>query len=204
MSFASSLLASVVASYLLVQAVVSVSTIGAFSFTPHRQHVVAVRPPSSITHRTAFTTTTANMSSSSNNNSNNNIDLPSSETLDLLLSTAIAASQKAGEIILGNAGGAEVLKSKANSRDLLTLIDPLCEKTIRETVLATFPNHDFLGEEDTPPGKEASALAIDAKLSNNPSNYLWIVDPIDGTSNFVHGMPLCMPSIAVAYKGEVV
>ncbi|EED91787.1 inositol 1-monophosphatase-like protein, partial [Thalassiosira pseudonana CCMP1335] len=121
-----------------------------------------------------------------------------------LLSTAIAASQKAGEIILGNAGGAEVLKSKANSRDLLTLIDPLCEKTIRETVLATFPNHDFLGEEDTPPGKEASALAIDAKLSNNPSNYLWIVDPIDGTSNFVHGMPLCMPSIAVAYKGEVV
>ena len=71
------------------------------------------------------------MSSSSNNNnnnSNNNIDLPSSVMLDLLLSTAIAASQKAGEIILGNAGGAEVLKSKANSRDLLTLIDPLCEK----------------------------------------------------------------------------
>lgn len=61
-----------------------------------------------------------------------------------------------------------------------------------------------IGEEDVPPGKEASAAAIDAKLQNNPSNYLWIVNPIDGTFNFVHGMPLCMPSIAVAYKGEVV
>lgn len=36
------------------------------------------------------------------------------------------------------------------------------------------------------------------------SDFLWIVDPIDGTTNFVHGMPLCMPSVAVAYKGEVV
>jgi hypothetical protein len=60
--------------------------------------------------------------------SSNNIELPSQKTLDLLLSVAINASKQAGEIILGNAGGADVLKSKANSRDLLTLIDPLCEK----------------------------------------------------------------------------
>jgi len=136
--------------------------------------------------------------------SSNEVELPPGETLDSLLDVAIRASKLAGEIILGNAGGADVLKSKANSRDLLTLIDPLCEKTIRETVLASFPSHDFLGEEDVPPGKEASAAAIDSKLANNPSQYLWIVDPIDGTSNFVHGMPLCMPSVAVAYKGEVV
>jgi myo-inositol-1(or 4)-monophosphatase len=36
------------------------------------------------------------------------------------------------------------------------------------------------------------------------SDFLWIVDPIDGTTNFVHGMPLSMPSLAVAYRGEVV
>jgi hypothetical protein len=48
--------------------------------------------------------------------------------LQQVLDVAIDASRKAGEIILGNAGGAEVTKSKANSRDLLTLIDPLCEK----------------------------------------------------------------------------
>lgn len=101
-------------------------------------------------------------------------------TLDEVLQVAIDAAKKAGDIILGHAGGAEVTKSKANSRDLLTLIDPLCEKTIRETVSASF-DHDFLGEENVPPGKEASAKAIDEILSADSSNdWLWIVDPIDG------------------------
>lgn len=50
------------------------------------------------------------------------------EHMQALLGVAIAASKKAGEIILGNAGGAEVTERKANSRDLLTLVDPLCEK----------------------------------------------------------------------------
>jgi myo-inositol-1(or 4)-monophosphatase len=76
-------------------------------------------------------------------------------------------------------------------------------QTIKETILATFPDHDFLGEEDVPPGKEASALALEVKLKNLADRWLWIVDPIDGTTNFVHGMPLCMPSIAATYNGEV-
>ena len=72
-------------------------------------------------------------------------------------------------------------------------------------MLESFPAHDFLGEEDVPPGKEASSAALDSKLSfqSNSSGWLWIVDPIDGTSNFVHGMPLCMPSVAATYNGEV-
>ncbi len=65
---------------------------------------------------------------------------------------------------------------------MLTLIDPLCEKIIKETVLETFPSHDFLGEEDVAPGKEASAAALDAKLSSSTGEWLWIVDPIDGTT----------------------
>lgn len=142
------------------------------------------------------------------------------QTLDQILKVAVDASKKAGEIIIGNAGGAEVTERKANSRDLLTMIDPLCERvsfvelvcqfnsrsfffrsilvsfidwltipnfywtqrvfqTIRETVSATFPEHDFLGEEDVPPGKEASAQAIEAKLSAaGDQGFLWIVDPI--------------------------
>lgn len=141
------------------------------------------------------------MSSASDNNTNGGLSL---EELERLLQVAVEASKKAGDIIVGNAGGVKVEKTKANSRDLLTLIDPLCEKTIQETVLANFPEHEFLGEEDVPPGKEASAAALVAKLANAKNPHLWIVDPIDGTSNFVHGMPLCMPSVAVAYKGEVV
>jgi len=131
-------------------------------------------------------------------------DVTHSELLKEVLVVAIEASKKAGEIIMGNAGGAEVTQRKANSRDLLTLIDPLCEQAIRTTILNVFPDHDFLGEEQTQPGKDASAAAIDDKLEKNNCDWLWIVDPIDGTTNFVHGMPLNMPSIAVAYKGDVV
>ncbi len=130
-------------------------------------------------------------------------DFVDAELLTQVLDVATEAAKQAGDIILGNAGGVAVTERKANSRDLLTLIDPLCEKTIRETVLAKFPGHDFLGEEDVPPGKDASAAALQAKLDSG-SDWLWIVDPIDGTTNFVHGMPLNMPSIAAAYKGEVV
>lgn len=75
---------------------------------------------------------------------------------------------------------------------------------IRETISEAFPDHEFLGEEDVAPGKEASAASLEAMLSSpGDSGWLWIVDPIDGTTNFVHGMPLCMPSIAAAYRGEV-
>jgi myo-inositol-1(or 4)-monophosphatase len=59
------------------------------------------------------------------------------ELLDQVLQVAIDASKKAGDIIIGNAGGAEVTDRKANSRDLLTLIDPLCEKVSRSKCLAT-------------------------------------------------------------------
>ena len=57
--------------------------------------------------------------------------LPSDETLRSLLNIATKAAKLAGEIILGNAGGVDVLETKASSRDLLTLIDPLCEKVRR-------------------------------------------------------------------------
>jgi len=134
-------------------------------------------------------------------------NLPSLDELNEILTVGISASKKAGDIILGNASGAQVSERKANSRDLLTLIDPLCERTIRDTILERFPHHKFLGEEDVLPGKEASAAALERKLEGDDGGsdgFLWIVDPIDGTTNFVHGMPLCMPSVACAYRGEVV
>lgn len=127
----------------------------------------------------------------------------SDEFLEAVLKVAIRASKNAGNIIVGNSGGAEVINRKANSRDLLTLIDPLCEKTIKETIFESFPEHDFLGEEDVAPGKEASAQALESKLADK-EKWLWIVDPIDGTTNFVHGMPLCVPSIAATYQGRVI
>jgi hypothetical protein len=55
--------------------------------------------------------------------------------LDQIMSVAIDASKKAGDIIMGNAGGAEVTNRKANSRDLLTLIDPMCEKVSNDAAV---------------------------------------------------------------------
>ena len=55
-------------------------------------------------------------------------DTATAVLLNQILKVAIDASENAGSIILGNAGGVEVTERKANSRDLLTLIDPLCEK----------------------------------------------------------------------------
>jgi hypothetical protein len=57
--------------------------------------------------------------------------------LDQILAVAIDASKQAGAIILGNAGGADVTQRKANSRDLLTLIDPLCEQVSRRRCVFT-------------------------------------------------------------------
>jgi len=128
----------------------------------------------------------------------------SKDILDSILKVAIDASLAAGRIIADSLStSTQVIERKANNRDLLTLIDPQCETTIRDIVYKSFPLHDFLGEEDVSPGKEASAAALDSKLKQD-GEFLWIVDPIDGTSNFVHGMPLCMPSVACAYKGEVI
>ena len=123
---------------------------------------------SASTHQMTSTSSTTNRARASD------IDLTETE-LKSILSVAASAAKKAGEIIVSNSGGADITKTKANPRDLLTLIDPLCEETIKETVLSAFPTHDFLGEEDVPPGKEASAAALDAKLKSN-KNFLWIVD----------------------------
>ena len=63
---------------------------------------------------------------------------PDDEFLNRVLQVAIEASKKAGDIIVGNAGGAAVTERKANSRDLLTLIDPLCEKVSMDSTFVSF------------------------------------------------------------------
>lgn len=93
------------------------------------------------------------------------------------------------------------VESKIGSRDIVTKTDKEAQDVIKETILNAFPSHKFLGEEDVPPGAEASKKALQA-LQAEPS--LWIVDPIDGTTNFAHGIPLCGVIIAYAVAGEVV
>eukprot|EP01036_Dinobryon_divergens_P001252 gene1252-1629_t len=105
-------------------------------------------------------------------------------------STARTACLRAGEIMLAGSGLVNLrsdITSKIGSRDIVTEYDKRCQEVIRNTISTVFPDHAFLGEEDIEPGISASTAACDAVANKE---HLWIVDPIDGTTNFAHGMPL--------------
>ncbi|HEY0829334.1 MAG TPA: inositol monophosphatase family protein [Bacilli bacterium] len=114
---------------------------------------------------------------------------------------AINTAALAGEWIKSKVGDYTSLKNKYSPHDLVTEVDKGSETMIRNLLQTHFPRHSFLGEEGVEPGPAASVLALE-KVSQE--EYLWIVDPIDGTTNFVHGFPFFTVSIALAYQGEVI
>lgn len=114
---------------------------------------------------------------------------------------AINCAAKAGEWIKTKLGNYTSLTLKYSAQDLCTEVDKGSEMMIKNLVLTHFPHHSFLGEEGVEPGPEASERALD---NVRDAEYLWIVDPIDGTTNFVHGFPFFSVSIALAHKGEVI
>lgn len=83
----------------------------------------------------------------------------------------------------------------------MTKVDKECQEMIESRIKTSFPTHDFLGEENVLPGAEASAQALEEMIAKE---WLWIVDPIDGTTNFVHKRPASVVSIAAAHHGQVV
>ena len=86
-------------------------------------------------------------------------------------------------------------------RDLVTEADLASQEAIRDVLLSAFPDHDFLGEEDLPqsPNKQSP----DNPIANKPS-YRWIVDPLDGTTNYVHQLQTFAVSIALEHAGEII
>lgn len=75
--------------------------------------------------------------------------------------------------------------------DLVTEADLASQEAVRATLLEVFPEHGFLGEEN---------LSIPASADG----YRWIVDPLDGTTNYIHGIPVYAVSIALERRGEVI
>lgn len=126
-----------------------------------------------------------------------------------VLAAAVHAATEAGAHMRANVG-ADVVKTKFNPKDLLTKVDSECQCIVEKVVSNNFPEHALLGEENVDPGSEASVQALQEALSrpgdgsDGGKHWLWIVDPIDGTTNFVHGMPLSAVSIGVAYREQVV
>ncbi|WP_372660419.1 inositol monophosphatase family protein [Cohnella sp.] len=114
---------------------------------------------------------------------------------------AVNCASKAGEWIKSKMGSFTQLDTKYSMHDLVTEVDKGSERMIRNLIGTHFPHHSFLGEEGVEPGPEASAKAL---MDMSDSEYLWIVDPIDGTTNYVHGFPFFSVSIALAYRGQVI
>jgi len=99
------------------------------------------------------------------------------------------AARAAGAVLREKLGKAWVREKKR--ADLLTEADLLAQETIKTILLDAFPTHRFVGEET---GEEYVA-------KNN--EFCWIVDPLDGTTNFAHGFPMFGPSIALARGEEI-
>ena len=115
------------------------------------------------------------------------------------LDVAISAARAAGSHLVTRVG-AEPIATKLDAADLVTAVDKECEEIIGSHVRAAFPSHALLGEESVEPGIDAAMAAL-ATLQQE-AEWLWIVDPIDGTTNFVSGMPLSAVSIGITHAGE--
>jgi len=100
----------------------------------------------------------------------------------------LKAAKEAGKVILKNYGNVGKLKFKT-PKSIVTKTDILSEKTIIKIIRKKYPKHNFLTEE---------SIFID-----NKSEYTWIIDPIDGTTNFVANIPYFAVSIALAKNNEI-
>ncbi|GMA62304.1 inositol monophosphatase [Alicyclobacillus fastidiosus] len=120
--------------------------------------------------------------------------------LDAVLTTALEAALEAGDYFKSRFATELVVKTKSSIADLVTDVDPYCEQLIRTRIHRSFEAHQVLGEESVEPGREASERATRA-VAQEPA--LWIVDPLDGTTNYVNAIPLSVVSIAFASRGEL-
>jgi myo-inositol-1(or 4)-monophosphatase len=109
-----------------------------------------------------------------------------------MINVAVKAARAAGAIINRAALDVEAVRvSQKQVNDFVTEVDQAAEQIIIETLLTAYPGHGILAEES---GREHGA---------KDSEFVWIIDPLDGTTNFIHGLPIYCVSIALAVKGKV-
>ena len=114
------------------------------------------------------------------------------QTLHPMLNIAVKAARAAGSIINRAALDVERLQITAKGvNDFVTEVDQAAEQAVIEVLLTAYPGHAILAEES---GRQHGA---------KHSEYLWIIDPLDGTTNFIHGLPVYAVSIALAFRGKV-
>jgi len=111
-------------------------------------------------------------------------------SLDTLLDAAIRAGRKAGAVLLDYARSGFRIEHK-NPINLVTDADHAAERCVIDHLRGQFPSHGFLAEEQ-------------GRVDRSSSSYLWIIDPLDGTTNFAHGYPVYCVSIGLEYRGRCI
>ena len=108
------------------------------------------------------------------------------------LDFAVGMAREAGRIQLSYFRGDDLaMKTKSNVSDVVTRADRESEELIVRSILERYPTHAILGEEGGARGDAAS-------------EWRWVVDPLDGTTNYSQGLPVFCVSIALQYRGETV
>ncbi len=108
------------------------------------------------------------------------------------LTIAVKAARRAGNVINRGARDLDLLTVSAKGpKDFVSEVDREAERQIVETLLGAYPDHAILAEEGTAKGANAAAENV------------WIIDPLDGTTNFLHGFPQYCVSIALAHRGQI-
>ncbi|GAB7125875.1 inositol monophosphatase family protein [Silvimonas sp. JCM 19000] len=106
-----------------------------------------------------------------------------------MLNTAVRAARRAASVIQRASNNLDLITpEKKGHNDFVSEVDRAAEQAIIETILEAYPKHAILAEESGQTGE---------------SEFEWIIDPLDGTTNFLHGFPQYAVSIALAHKGVV-
>ena len=109
-----------------------------------------------------------------------------------MLNVAIKAARAAGAIINRAALDVESVRvSQKQSNDFVTEVDQASENAIIDTLLTAYPDHGILAEESG------------STRGNPDAEAIWIIDPLDGTTNFIHGFPQYAVSIALQQRGQI-
>ncbi|WP_375737508.1 inositol-phosphate phosphatase [Pseudomonas boanensis] len=110
-----------------------------------------------------------------------------------MLNIALRAARSAGELIFRSIERLDVISiNEKDAKDYVTEVDRAAELTIVQALRKAYPNHGILGE-------EGGVL----EGSGEGADYQWIIDPLDGTTNFIRGVPHYAVSIACKYKGRL-
>src|SRR5512145_2819329 len=117
------------------------------------------------------------------------VEWPARSIMHPMLNTAVKAARKAGSIINRASLDVDLVKVASKGRsDFVTEVDRAAEQAIVDILLKAYPDHAILAEESGASGE---------------SEYTWIIDPLDGTTNFIHGFPQYAVSIALRHSDHI-